>query len=569
MEFKVLADLFSRLESISDKTRKTTYIARFLKELPEEDFEPALLMLQGTVFYPWEDKTLGIAEKMAMKAISIAYGIPKEKIEQLFIKYGDMGVVAEKACEMRKQKPLLMRPLTIKHVYSTLRKIADIEGEGAKDKKIMTFAKLLVNATPKEAKYITRLALEELRIGVGEGIIRDAIAQAFSVTPDAVDYAYSILLNFGEVAKIAKTQGEEGLWKVKLQVGRPFRVMLAIKAKNVMEALDIVGRPAMVEAKYDGFRLQIHKKGDQVWLWTRRLENVTKQFPDVVEMVRKHVKANEVIFEAEAVGYDKETGKFLPFQRISQRIKRKYDIWKMAKEIPVELHAFDIVYLEGEQLMNKKFKERRELLEKVIESEEHKIQPSIGIITSSEKEAQQFYEDCLKKGLEGAMFKNLNAPYQPGRRVGYMVKLKPTLETLDLVIIGAEWGEGKRAGWLTSFTIAALDKDTGRYLAVGEVGTGIKEKKEKPEDITFEELTELLKPYIHKQEGKRVWIKPKVVVEVAYEEIQESPRYESGFALRFPRIVRIRYDRGPEEIDTLDRIKQIYESQRAGLHKRG
>ena len=440
--------------------------------------------------------------------------------------------------------------------------------KGAQDKKIRMFANLLVNATPKEAKYITRLALEELRIGVGEGIIRDAIAEAFSVTPEAVEYAYSILLDFGEVARIAKTQGEEGLWKVKLKVGRPFRVMLAIKAKNVMEALDIVGRPAMVEAKYDGFRLQIHKKGDQVWLWTRRLENVTKQFPDVVEMVRKHVKANEIIFEAEAVGYDKKTGKFLPFQRISQRIKRKYDIWKMAKEIPVELHAFDIVYLEGEQLMQKKFKERREILEKVIESVEHKIQPSIGIVTSSEKEAQEFYENCLKQGLEGAMFKNLNAPYQPGRRVGYMVKLKPTLETLDLVIVGAEWGEGKRAGWLTSFVVAALDKDTGKFLPVGEVGTGIKEKKEKPEDITFEELTQLLKPYIYKQEGKKVWIKPKLVVEVAYEEIQESPRYESGFALRFPRIVRIRYDRGPEDIDTLDRIKEIYESQRAGLHKK-
>jgi len=239
----------------------------------------------------------------------------------------------------------------------------------------------------------------------------------------------------------------------------------------------------------------------------------------------------------------------------------------MAKEIPVELHAFDIVYLEGEQLMQKKFKERREILEKVIESVEHKIQPSIGIVTSSEKEAQEFYENCLKQGLEGAMFKNLNAPYLPGWRVGYMVKLKPTLETLDLVIVGAEWGEGKRAGWLTSFVVAALDKDTGKFLPVGEVGTGIKEKKEKPEDITFEELTQLLKPYIYKQEGKKVWIKPKLVVEVAYEEIQESPRYESGFALRFPRIVRIRYDRGPEDIDTLDRIKEIYESQRAGLHK--
>ncbi|AAR39350.1 NEQ509 [Nanoarchaeum equitans Kin4-M] len=566
MEFEKLANLFSKLETISDKTRKVQYIARFLKELKDQ-YKETLLLLQGTVFYPWEQKNLGIAEKGVIRAISIAYGIEKQKVEELFIKYGDLGIVAEKACEMRKQKPLLLKPLTVKDVYQTLRKIADIEGEGSQDKKIITFAKLLVNAKPKEAKYIVRLALEELRIGVGEGIIRDAIAIAFSVTPEAVEYAYSILLDFGEVVRIAKEQGEQGLWQVKLQVGRPFRVMLAIRARNVQEAFDIVGRPAMIEAKYDGFRLQIHKKGDQVWLWTRRLEDVTRQFPDVVNIVRNRVKANEIIFEAEAVGYDKKTNKFLPFQKISQRVKRKYDIEKMAKEIPVELHAFDIVYLEGEQLMKKPFKERRALLEKVIDEKEHEIQLSIGIIEKDDKKAYQFYQDCLNKGLEGVMFKNLNAPYQPGRRVGYMVKLKPTLETLDLVIVAAEWGEGKRSGWLTSFTVAALDKDTGNYLEVGEVGTGIKEKKERAEDITFEELTELLKPYIYKQEGKKVYVKPKIVVEVAYEEIQESPRYKSGFALRFPRIVRIRFDRSPKEIDTIDRIKQIYEMQRGGIHK--
>lgn len=564
MEYLKLAELYRKLEAFTEKSEKTHILARFILEIPEEVLSKALLLIQGTVYYPWEERKIGIGEKLVIRAISLASGIDKKKIESMLTKLGDLGLVAEKAIASKKQVTLFQKKLTISYVFDTFRKIGEIEGEGAIDKKVRYLADLLINAKPIEAKYIVRTILEELRVGVGEGIIRDAIAEAFGVPPDLVEYAYSILNDFGEVINILKKEGKKGLQNVSVKPGRPIRVMLAIKADNVREAFDVVGRPAEIEYKYDGFRLQIHKKDEKVVLWTRRLENVTKQFPEIVEYVKKYIKGKEFIIEGEAVGFDKKTGKFLPFQRISQRIKRKYDIEKMVKEIPVEIHLFDIVYLDGKSLFDVPFKERRKILEKIVKEEEGKIKLAKAIITSKDEEAERFYKEAIEKGLEGVMFKNINAPYQPGRRVGYMVKLKPVMETLDLVIVGAEWGEGKRAGWLTSFKVACKDPNTGRFLEVGEVGTGIKEKKEKAEDITFEELTEILKPYIIKQKGKEVIIKPYLVVEVAYEEIQESPKYNSGFALRFPRIIRLRPDRSPDEIDTIDRIRELYNKQRGG-----
>ncbi len=562
MRYLELAQTYKRLESFSEKTEKVYILARFIKDIPDDYLNETLLLVQGTVYHPWEEIKQGIGEKLTMRAIALASGASREEVEKLFVRYGDLGLVAEELIKNKKQKVLFRKTLTVRDVYKTLRQIYEFEGEGAQDKKIRFLANLLVNAEPIEAKYIVRTALEDLRIGVGEGIIIESIAVAYSTDKDLVEYAYSILNDFSKVVKILRENGPEGLKEVKPEVGIPIRVMLAVKAENVNEAFNIVGKPALIEYKYDGFRVQIHKKGDNVVLWTRRLENVTRQFPDVVQYVLDHVKANEFIIEGEIVGYDRENDKFLPFQRISQRIKRKYDIEKMVQEIPVEVHIFDAVYVDGNLLMNTPMKERREILEKIIQEEKGKIMLSHKIITADPKEAQEFFENAVKKGLEGVMFKNLNAPYKPGRRVGYMVKLKPTKETLDLVIVGAEWGEGKRAGWLTSFTIACLDPYTGKYLEIGEVGSGIKEYKESPDDITFEELTELLKPLIIKEEGKRVKVKPEVVVEVLYDEIQKSPKYSSGYALRFPRIIRLRPDRSPTEIDTIDRVEELFNRQR-------
>jgi DNA ligase-1 len=358
----------------------------------------------------------------------------------------------------------------------------------------------------------------------------------------------------------------DSLSKLKLNTERPVKVMLAQKAKTVAEAFEMVGRPAAIEYKYDGFRMLIGKHGDKITIHTRRLENVTAQFPEVVKLVRENIITESCIIDGEAVGYDPKTKKYVPFQNISQRIKRKYDIEQLAKDVPVELNIFDILYYNGESTIKETFTERRKLVKNIIKEKPFHIRVAEQIITDNDKDAEKFYQQSLNAGNEGVMFKSLDSPYKPGSRVGSMVKLKPVMETLDLVIVAAEWGEGKRAGWLTSYTVATYDEDTDEYLEIGKFGTGIKEKKDEEDSgdeniVSFEELTEALKPYIINEKGREVRIKPSVVVELKFEEIQKSPSYSSGYALRFPRLVRIRLDRRPDESSTLRQVEGFYKEQ--------
>ena len=305
---------------------------------------------------------------------------------------------------------------------------------------------------------------------------------------------------------------------------------------------------------------QIHKKDNEIKIFTRRLDDVTKQFPEVVDYVAKHVKGNNFILDSEAVGFDPKTGKYLPFQSISQRIKRKYDIEQMSKKFPVELNVFDVVSFEGRNLLKEPFRKRREILEKNIRPAEKKIVLAKQLVTDDVKKAQKFYDESLKMGEEGVMAKNLDGIYKPGSRVGYGVKVKPVMETLDLVIVGAEWGSGKRSGWLSSFSLACRDADTGEFLEIGKVGTGIKELE--GIGVTFEQLTELIKPLVTEEKGRIVKIKPKIVVEIKYGEIQKSPTYGSGFALRFPRLMKLRDDKGADEASELEYVEELYYGQK-------
>src|SRR3989344_8222533 len=317
--------------------------------------------------------------------------------------------------------------------------------------------------------------------------------------------------------------------------------MLFQKAHDIEDAFERVGKPCAFEYKYDGFRLQIHKKSGKITLYTRHLENVTKQFPEVVKYAETHIDADNFILEGEAVGFDPKTKKYKPFQFVSQRIKRKHDIEELSKKLPVELNIFEVIYLNGKNCIKEPYEKRREMIEKIIKEEKWKIIIAKQIVTSSEKDAKKFYEEALANGQEGTMAKNMKGIYKPGSRVGFGVKIKPTMDTLDLVIVGAQWGEGKRSKWLSSFTIACLDEDTGEYVELGNVGTGIKELE--GEGVTFDQLTKLLQPLIIEDKGKTVKVTPKIVVEVDYEEIQKSPTNSSGYALRFPRVVNLREDK--------------------------
>ncbi len=585
MKYSELVEVYRKLEATSKRLEKTHHLSEFLKKTGASDIEEVMLLLTGRVFPAWDERKIGVASRMMIKALAKATGDSPDSVEKSWKKTGDLGDTAELLISKKKQRTLFSSELTVSKVFNNIQKLAEMTGEGTVEKKVQLIAELLTSAKPIEAKYITRTVLEELRVGLGDGTIRDAIVWAFFskeiglkydekendlVLPEnsrevfnkyinLVQSAYDVANDFAAVAKTIREKGEKGLEKTGLTAGRPVKVMLAQKVKDVKEGFETVGKPAALEFKYDGVRMQIHRKGDKIVVYTRRLEEVTKQFPEVVNYVRSNVKSKDFILDSEAVGFDPKTGKYLPFQKISQRVKRKYDIEKMAKDFPVEVNIFDIIQYEGESMINKPFNERRKVIEKIVNPEKRKIQCAEQITTSDEKKAEAFYKKSLAAGNEGVMMKNLEAPYKPGSRVGHMIKLKPVMKELDLVIVGAEWGTGKRSEWLSSFVLACRDEETGEFLEIGKVGTGIKEKKE--EGVSFDELTEMIKPLVTSEKGKEVKIKPEIVIEVTYEEIQKSPSYSSGYALRFPRLSRLRDDRAPEECSSLEMVKDFYKKQ--------
>ncbi len=587
MKYVELAELYASLEKSPKRLKKTYLISEFLKNLNfknKQELEMYLLLIKGDIFPGWDRTTLGVSNKLVIKAISKCMGVKSEEVEDEWKKLGDLGLVAGHLVNFRKQSTLFTTELSVKKVFDNLRKIATLEGLRSVDQKMQLISELLSSADPLSAKYITRNILEDLRVGVANSSLRDAIVWTFldidvnydsdkiSISPkDREEYnkyvqilqsALDKINDFAEVVMIAKEKGLEGLKQVKINVGTPIKVMLGPKVKDFAEGFKVVGNPCQAEYKYDGFRMQIHKKGDKISLFTRRLEDVTKQFPDVVKFVKTQVSGEEFILDSEAVGYDIETSKYLPFQAISQRIRRKYDIEAVAKQFPVEVNVFDVIYYEGKEIFNEPFETRRKFLEKIINEKKYALVLARSIKMDSITLAEQFFKESLDAGNEGLMFKSLDAPYKPGARVGHMVKLKPVMETLDLIIVAAEWGNGKRSGWLTSFTLACVDNATGEFLEIGKVGTGIKELKDELGSVTFTQLTDLLKPFIIEEKGKDVKVSPKIVVEIEYEEIQKSSTYESGFALRFPRVKTLRYDRGPEDASSLHVIETFFSAQK-------
>lgn len=562
MEYSVLSDIYEKLESISSKLRKTDIIAEFLRSAYSNKLSKLVLLLQGRVFPSYSEYELGIATQMMIKAISKASGFSSERVEDMLKKTGDLGLVAEQCIKSRKQSSLLKKKLTVENVFENLQKLATVTGEGSQDKRLNIISELIISAQPVEARYIARTILGELRVGAAEGIIRDAIVNAFLVnekstkedknnSAETVDYAWNILNDFGEVAQIAKERGIEGLKRVRIQLGKPIQVMLGLAAEKIDDVTEEFGK-IMAEYKYDGARIQCHKKGSKIWIYTRRLENITMQFPDIVELVKEGIEVDECIVEGEALGIDRH-GSPIPFQILSQRIHRKYDIEKIKKEIPVQVNLFDVIYVDGEMLLDKPLKERRQTLDKIVKIIPGKFQLSKQIISDNPKELEKFYHEALGAKQEGLMLKVPDSTYNFGRHVGGMYKIKPIMETLDLALVGATWGEGTRAKWLTSYILACKDSDTGKLLECGMMSTGLTEEQ-------YREMTRTLKPLIINEKGRTVYVKPKIIIEVGYQEIQKSPNYGSGYALRFPRYVRDR-TLDKSEPDTLDRLMSLFKSQ--------
>ncbi len=551
MKFIEFAEICEKLESVTSNLEMARIISKFLKSADNLDI--VTRFIEGSIFPAWSSEELGIGPSLLYDAIAMATGVKKRQVKAGVRELGDAGLACEKLCEKKMQRPLFAGELTVRHVYKSFEAISRAGGKASQKKKTRILADLFGSARPKEARYIARLVLEELRIGVGEGTVRDAIAQAFDVSKDEVERAYMLTNDLGLVAVTAK-KGAKELRRLDIELGRPVKMMLAQVAKDVESTIEEMGEVAL-ECKYDGARVQIHKTNSDILLYSRRLENITKSLPDVVDMLKDGVSFKQAILEGEVIAIG-EDGKPRPFQDILRRFRRKYEVKRIAREIPLHLSLFDVLFLDGEGLIHEPLVERRRILEKSLKKDHAPmIEVSPQTITSDISVAERIYKGAISAGHEGVLAKNPKSMYTPGKRGKNWLKVKPVAETLDLVVVGGMWGEGRRANLIGSYSLACRNPTMDSLLDIGRVGTGITDEQ-------LVELTELFKDLVLSDVEMDIQIKPEIVFEIGYEEIQRSSNYKSGFALRFPRLVRVREDKSVKDADTIERVRELYKKQK-------
>lgn len=555
MKYEELVELYEVLDLTSKRLEKTSIIADFLSMVGEEDpniLSIITLLTLGRIFPTWSEEELGIGSKLLMKAIALVVGVKPEEVEDEMRDIGDIGLAAQELFSHKVQSTLFRRNLTIQKVHQNLVKIADITGGRSQYKKLEILRELLSSASPIEAKYITRTVIEELRVGVGEGTMKDAVSQAFKVPKKNVERAHMLTNNLGLVAVVAKEQGLEGLQKLNLEPGKPVKPMLAQLSPNYITSIQEMGW-AFCETKYDGIRVQIHREGDEINIFTRRLENISLALPEIVEYIKKAIKPSDFIVEGEIIVT--QDGKPISFQYILQRVRRKYEIEKMREKIPLTMYLFDVLYY-NQPVLDEPFKDRRELLEKIVQIIPRKLELSTQVKVTPEnpEKAENLFNESIDEGHEGIMIKDPYAPYTPGIRGKKMLKWKATPETLDLVVVGGTYGKGKRAHSIGSFLLALRDEDN-KLKNLAHVATGL-------DDKTLQELSEISEPLIMRKIGRQVEMIPSIIMEVAFSEIVKSPEYGSGYSLRFPVVKRIRNDLNIEDIDTVERVESIYQTMK-------
>jgi len=587
MPFKLLAETMDRLELVSARTQMIALLANLFKSTPPEIIDKVVYLVSGVLWPDWKGMPeLGVSEKLLIKVISLACNVSESQVEQLVKNTGDLGKAAETLKSKAQVKVSLFtftqgvsRELTVSSVYNTLVKIAQAQGEGSRDLKIRLAAGLLRDASPKEAKFIVRFIEGKLRAGIGDATIMDALAVVYgggSAARPVIERAYNLRSDLGEVAKILAIEGLESLKRIKPEVGIPIRPMLAERHNDPKEILAKAGGIALIEYKYDGERAQIHKKGNKVVIYSRRLENITHQYPDVAEMALSNINANEVIVEGEIVAYDKDTGELLPFQELMHR-KRKHDIHIVVKDYPVKVFLFDLLYLNGEDYTVKPIIERRTALEKIVrETEDFMVAKYIK--TSDPEELEKFFMQAISEGCEGVMVKAIHKDsiYQAGARGWLWIKFKrdyrsEMIDTVDLVVVGAFYGKGRRGGKFGTLLMAAYNPEKDVFETVCKVGSGFK-------DEDLDKLQDLLKPYIRSKKHPRVdaemeadvWVDPILVAEIIGAELTLSPIHtcakgvlkpDAGISIRFPRFIRWRSDKRPEDATTSQELVEMYQRQ--------
>ena len=517
--FLELAQLCRRVQATTKRNEKIALISAFLKSVSSEEIPLATLFLAGKAF-PESDP----------RVLEISYATVSDASKNLG------------------QKRLAEHPLTIGDVYNTLERIAKTSGSKSRDRKMSLLQTILTQASPVEAEFLTRMMLGEMRIGVVEGVLLDAIAEASGVPRDLVRRAHMLHGDIGDVASLAMSKGATALERISLRLFVPVKPMLAEMADDAEQVFAEHKNGTAFEYKFDGARFQIHRKDDKVRIFSRRLTDVTDSIPEIIDFAKTQVKASEFLIEGEVVATG-EAGKPVPFQDLMRRFRRVHEIEDMAGKIPLKLYLFDALQVDGETLIDQPYTERWKILSQIVP--EDGLAPRI--ITSDVEKVESFMQSALKEGHEGLMAKSLSSNYSIGARGKKWFKIKPA-DRLDVVIVAADWGSGRRVGWLSNYHLAVRDEDSGEFLVVGKTFKGLT-------DAEFETITKRLQELKTRDGRYTVYVKPAIVAEVAYNEVQKSPRYKSGFALRFARISRFRDDKKPDDADTLQRLQQLYDKQ--------
>jgi len=577
MQFARVVDAYEKIEATTKRLQMTELLVGLLRETPKEDLDKVVYLTQGRIHPDYEGIELGLAEKMVMRVLAHATGMDDARIGRLWKEKGDLGLVAQEAIAARRQKPLESTPLTTAKVYQLLDAIARESGEGSQERKIRLLSDLLGNATPREAKYIVRMVVGQMRLGIADMTIVDALAAAFATKADRprVERAYNVCSDLGEVARVLASKGIDGLEDIHLKLFRPIRAMLAERLETLEEIFERMGEAAL-EYKYDGLRVQAHVSPKRIELFSRHLENITVQFPEIVDGLRSSIQDRAAIVEGEAVPVDPNTGEFLPFQEVSRRRGRKTEVERMAKEFPVTLFAFDCLFRSDEDLTARPYVERRKALEAVVKPKDG-IRHSTVRVTEDVKQAEAFFDEALQAGCEGLMAKALDSTYDAGARGFKWIKFKKEYsaalsDTIDLVVVGAFAGRGKRAGTYGALLMAAYDDEADVFRTTCKLGTGF-------DDETLFALPERFKAVRRDRKPVRVdaklepdvWFEPGTVLEVRGAEITVSPihtcawgvlRPGAGLAIRFPRFTgRWRDDKGPEDATTAKELVEMYRQQ--------
>jgi len=584
MKFKILSQLFSELESTTKRLEMIEILSKFFKGMKEskkfEDLDKIIYLLQGQLAPNIKQfPKMGLAEKMIIEALSVHSGVDIKKIKEVLVKKGDIGAAAELILsKKKKQKSLfdynsnegLKMSIEISELYSELKKIALSEGAGSQDTKLGILRGLIRKCTPLETKYLLRIITSTLRVGVQSPTIIEGLAQAFTDMKENkvyIERAYTLYPDLGEIAKILALNGLEDVKRIDIQYGIPIFSMLASR-EVYTEFINRLGTPFVAEYKLDGERLQIHKKDDNIILFSRRLLDISDQYPDVCQVIRENIKAKRVIFEGEVVAMDPFYEKMRPFQVLSQR-RRKYDIKEIAKEVPVCLFVFDLLKFADESYIDKSFLERRKKLEEIVEErDELRLVESVCINTT--EELLNFFNKARNEGTEGIMAKSIkeDSIYQAGNRGYKWLKLKSLeggklKDTIDVVLVGAFYGKGRRTGVYGTYIGAVYNPENDNYIAFTRFFSGLTDELSETLTRDMEEYRiDKKSKHVICEDNPDVWFKPDVVMEITGDEITMSDKFATlGYSMRFPVFLRLRPEKGPRDITTVDEIKELYETQ--------